>query len=256
MKKSNLFLTNVLMSAIRYGLIFILALIMTIIGVIWNDIFLYIGLGLLAIYLIICFASAVHMQKVIDDVSNSDLEFSELLERVSADPEAFIAEAMGNYEAKKQLHGEELLSLSDDDLFEAVYFQNLDIAENAETEDEALAQFEGARRTVYVLSLFDAEVQNGGLCQFFVNSTRAVAPYVSEALNIVGATEQRELFEHFIASNNIDVSNLESFAVSDRRGYIKQTKRFDFAAFDDKYCNLPALQDRIVEYIKANINLF
>ena len=35
----------------------------------------------------------------------------------------------------------------------------------------------------------ETEVNNGGLCQFFVNSSRIVAPFVSEYMAIVGAFE-------------------------------------------------------------------
>ena len=154
------------------------------------------------------------------------------------------------------MKGEELLTLSDDDLFETVTFQNLDIVGEAEDEDEELELLTGARKTVYILESFDSEIQNGGLCQFFVNSSRVVAPYVFEALKSVGADEHLNLFEEFITANNIDISNLESFKVSSVRGFKKQSKRFDFDAFDDKYYDLPELQEKVVAYIKNNINEF
>ncbi len=50
----------------------------------------------------------------------------------------------------KNLHGEELAKLSNDELYEAVYFQNLDIVTSYETEQLALAQMNSARRTVYI----------------------------------------------------------------------------------------------------------
>ena len=76
------------------------------------------------------------------------------------------------------------------------------------------------------------------------------------AIKIVNANEHLALFEQFITANNLDVSNLDSFKVFSKRGYIKQTKRFDFASFDDKYYELPALQEKVVAYIKDNINEF
>jgi prepilin signal peptidase PulO-like enzyme (type II secretory pathway) len=41
----------------------------------------------------------------------------------------------------------------------------------------------------YSLYMFEMEVNNGGLCQFFVNSSRECAPFISEALEAIGATE-------------------------------------------------------------------
>lgn len=256
MKKSSLFYMNLFMNAIRYGWLFIIAVILAIVGAVWVDVCLYIGLGFLALYVIICLGSAISTNTVMKRLSKEVPEFNEMMEKLADDPKLFLSEAMGEYDEMKQLHGKELLELSDEDLFEAVYFQNLDIAEKAEDEDNELEQFAGPRRTVYILSLFDSEIQNGGLCQFFVNSSRIAAPYVRESLKCVGADEHLTLFEEFIAANNLDVSDLDSFQVFSKRGYIRQTKRFDFDSFDDKYYDLPALQEKVVAYIKDNINEF
>lgn len=256
MKKSGFFFTQLFLNAIRYGLLFVIAGIVTIIGAVWVDICLYIGLGLIALYVIICLGSTISMNMVMKQLAAEDSGLQEMMEKLLNDPNSFMSEAMGNYDEMKQLHADALLTLSDDDLFEAVYLQNLDIAESAEDEDQELEQFRGPRRIVYILSMFDMEIQNGGLCQFFVNSSSAVAPYVREALSCVGANEHLNLFEEFITTNNIDVSRLESFKVFRKRGYIKQTKRFDFDAFDDAYSELPALQEKVVAYIKNNIDAF
>ena len=138
MKKSGLFCTQLFLNAIRYGLLFVVAVIVTIIGAVWVDICLYIGLGLLALYLIICLGATISMVTVLKQLSGEDPEFDELIEKLTDAPESFLSEAMGNYDEMKQLHGDALLALSDDDLFEAVYFQNLDIAESAEDEDKEL----------------------------------------------------------------------------------------------------------------------
>lgn len=234
----------------------VLSVILIIAGAIWSEICLYIGLVLLAINIIVAFVSTLRMNRTMKSLSNDDPEFGEMLENISSNPMAFMSEIMNAQEENKKLHGEDLLKLSDDDLFETIYFQNLDIAEQAENEDDELEQFTGARRTVYILSTFDSEIQNGGLCQFFVNSSRIVAPYVSEALESINADEHRALFERFITENDIDVSDLNSFKVSSKRGYIKQTKRFDFDSFDDKYIDLPPIQEKVVIYIKNNIQEF
>ena len=156
----------------------------------------------------------------------------------------------------KNLHGEDLLKLSDNQLFEAVYFQTLDLVESYAEESTALSQMSPAQRTVYILSIFDMELQNGGLCQFFVNSSRTLAPYVDECLKTVGADKHRQLLSDFITNNAIDLSNLDSFKISDVEEYAAQTQRYDFDTFDSSYYELPALQEYIVAYIKANITEF
>ena len=157
---------------------------------------------------------------------------------------------------KKNLHGERLLKLSDDQLFEAVYFYNLDLVESYPSENDALSQISPERRVVYILSIFDMELQNGGLCQFFVNSSRNLAPYIDECLKTVGAEEHRMLFAEFVADNQIDLNSLDSFRISSVEEYAAQTERYDFGAFENPYFELTPLQAFIVDYIKANISDF
>lgn len=157
---------------------------------------------------------------------------------------------------KKNYHGEKLLKLSDDRLFESVYLYNLDLVDSFPDESTALSQISPERRVVYILSIFDMELQDGGLCQFFVNSSRTLAPYIDECLKTVGAEEHRKLFAEFVADNRIDLNNLESFMISSVEEYAAQTERYDFDAFNTACFELNALQDFIVAYIKANITEF
>lgn len=157
---------------------------------------------------------------------------------------------------KKEVHGTELLKLSDDQLYEKVYFQMLDLVESYPDEKIALSQISPECRTVYILSIFDMEIQNGGLCQFFVNSSRSLAPQIDECLEKVNASEHKELLSTFVSNNSIDLEHLESFEIENIDEYIAQTKRYDFESFDDAYIELTPLQDYIVSYIKANISEF
>ncbi len=256
MKKTPFFLVNFLLAAIKNIWCVIIALILIIIGAIWSDTCIYIGLFFIALNLILALFGALHMQKLMNYRSEDDPEFNELMDKLSADPKAFFSEIIETKSRNKQLHGEELLTLSDDDLFETVYMQILDMTQEADDTSDALKRVTGARKTVYILSLFDMEINNGGLCQFFVNSSRAAAPYVKEALALVGATEHLELFEGFVTSNNLDLDKLESFKIFSMRGFAKQSKRCNFDDFDDKYYELPPLQNNIVAFIKNNINEF
>ncbi len=157
---------------------------------------------------------------------------------------------------KKNIHGEDLLKLSDGRLYETVYLQNINLVETYDDEATALSQISDAQRTVYILNTFDMEIQNGGLCQFFVNSSRELAPYVDECLKTVSAEDQRVLFSEFVDVNQIDLGNLESFEISNVLEFQAQTQRYDFDSFDKDYMKLTPLKDYIVSYIKANINEF
>lgn len=244
MKRFTFYLIGFILGLIRYWPLLVLSGILFIVGFVWNPICTYIGFGFLGLNLILSFIGAWQMRPYAG-MLDGDHEINALIEQA--------LEKATEYE---KLHGEALLCLSDDELWEAVFNQNLALCEEAEDTEQELSLFAGARRTVYIVMTFDAEVQNGGLCQFFVNSSRCLAPYVSEALAAVGAKDHQKLYDGFIAANGIDISHLDSFQVSGIRGFRKQTKRYDFDAFDDRYYELPPLEEQIAHYIRSNITQF
>ena len=100
----------------------------------------------------------------------------------------------------------------------------------------------------------EAEVNNGGLCQFFVNSSSECAPYTSKALEVVGAISIKDLFDDFITTNNIDVNDLSSFKISSVDDFEEQTQRYDFDSFDEKFYEETSLHQQIIEYSRKNID--
>ena len=128
----------------------------------------------------------------------------------------------------REMGKENLLALEDEDFYEAMIClcddAVYDIKAAGLTKEQILA---------YSLYMFEMEVNNGGLCQFFVNSSSDCAPFISEALEAIGATELRNLFEQFVNDNDIDVTDLSSFKITDIKEYEAQTKRFDFDSFDE-----------------------
>ena len=236
------------MGAIRYSLLLILSIILIIVGLVGDNICNYVGLGILGLYLVLCLISALRMGHLVNKMPIDQNQLNTLME--------MLKQGMTENNGNNLLHGEDLLSLSNEDLFEAVYGQNLAICEEAGDTDQEVLLFTGARRTVYVVNAFDMEIQNGGLCQFFVNSSRSAAPYVSQALAAIGAEAHRKLFDEFIETNGIDVNDLDSFSVDSIEDYQKQAKRFDFETFDDRYYELDCLTDPVANYIRENIAEF
>ena len=244
MKRFAFYLVGFVLGCVRYWWLLLLSMILVFAGLALSDICTYVGLGILGFYLILALISTIKMRPFAGLVENGN-ELHTLLE-----------EKMKEAEEREKLHGEDLLALPNDELCETVYTQNNRICEEAEDTEDELSLFTGARRTVYIVNTFDAEVQNGGLCQFFVNSSRHLAPYVSEALAAIGANHHKKLYDEFIETNRIDVTDLDSFRVSSTRGFKKQIKRYDFDAFDDRYYELDALEDLVSNYIRANIAEF
>ena len=94
------------------------------------------------------------------------------------------------------------------------------------------------------------------LCQFFVNSSRAVAPFISDYLGLIGAKEHKALFDGFLAKTGIDLTDLSSFAIRRIRDFEKQAKRYPFDEYDDKFYTLPSLQEPLTAYIREHLNEF
>ena len=141
-----------------------------------------------------------------------------------------------------------LLALDDEEFYDAIEC----VCEDAvyDIEETSLTK---EQKFVYSLNKFEAEVNNGGLCQFFVNSSSECAPYISKALEAVGAIELKTLFDDFISENNIDVNDLSSFKINDIDEYEAQTERFDFDSFDDKFYEDETLHQKIIDYSKKYV---
>ena len=66
-------------------------------------------------------------------------------------------------------------NMDDDTLFETAV-ERIDILVELNEEDAENAPLTLPQRYCYALNLLELEVNNGGLCQFFVNSSRLAAP--------------------------------------------------------------------------------
>ena len=156
-----------------------------------------------------------------------------------------------------KMNANELSCLSDDDLRTALS-ERLMLEQDKLNWDtaETLSSFKGAKKIYYIVSCFDMEVLNGGLCQFFVNYSRILAPYVSQCLNTIGASEYERLFSDFVSTNRIDLNDLDSFIIEDADEYAAQTERYPFDNFDDKYCQLyeeAPLENILLAYARENL---
>ena len=148
----------------------------------------------------------------------------------------------------RTLGKEGLLALNDEDFYDAIEC----ICEDA-VYDIKDAQLTDEQKFVYSLNKFEAEVNNGGLCQFFVNSSSECAPNISNALTAIGAIELKILFDNFIGENKIDTNDLSSFKISSIDEYEAQTERFDFDGFDDKFYEDENLHQQIIDYARKHV---
>lgn len=147
----------------------------------------------------------------------------------------------------------ELAKLPDDQLLCALQAR-IEAAINQETPTQPAV----SALAFHILCLFDMEVQNGGLCQFFVNYPHA-APYVVSAFREVGAQAYGVLYEVFCTKNAIDPENLAEFDIDEKEEYEALCKKYSFSDFDDAYYALyesDPLEKHVIPYVRARLEDF
>lgn len=164
------------------------------------------------------------------------------------------AEVLRQYEesVKKALAYtiDELEQLPDQELYEAVRAR---AEHKAELEDYGVSSLTEAQLVVYITSYYEMEVCNGGLCQFFVNSSRRFAPYLSQCLEVLGAEEHKKLFDDFVCANNIDLNDLSSFDIEKVEEFAEQNERYPFDEFDSAFYDLPSISECSYTYVKEHL---
>lgn len=150
----------------------------------------------------------------------------------------------------------ELSQLSDDALFSAVLARTENIVSSRSDLLEGFHALTEEQRVIYAVNYLEMEVNNGGLCQFFTNSSRMVAPVVSQYMGIIGAAEHKALFDSFIEKHQIDLSDLSSFDCPNVEAFLAQYERYPFEEYDDAFYDLAPLEDHLIAYVKNHIEKF
>lgn len=148
---------------------------------------------------------------------------------------------------------DELSSLSDEELLQALNCRIEQKVFSFDDRAEGLASINEKQRILFSVNYYDMEMLNGGLCQYFVNTSRMTAPYISGYLSEIGAQEHKALFDSFISENNIDLSDLSGFAVDDVSEYQEKYLSYPFEKFDDAYYDLPSLETYMTKYARSNL---
>ena len=155
-----------------------------------------------------------------------------------------------------QMSTAELSKLSDNELYNAVWVRTENIVSSKEDLNESINLLNKEQRIFYSVFLLEMEVNNGGLCQFFVNSSRITAPIVSDYLGIIGATEHKQLYDTFIEKHQINLCDLSSFDCETIEVFQSQYERYPFNEYDNAFCMMEPLQNFLVNFIKKYIENF
>lgn len=155
-----------------------------------------------------------------------------------------------------QMSNAELSKLSDVELINAVWARTDKLVSSKADLWEGFNSLNEKQRIFYAVYYLEMEVNNGGLCQFFVNPSRIVAPFVSEYMAVIGADSHKELFDQFIIKHNINLQDLTSFRIEKIEDYQKQYERYPFADYDNSFYELEPLQNYLVSFVKKHIEQF
>lgn len=154
----------------------------------------------------------------------------------------------------------ELLSQMDENMEDCIHELGIYLYAKAEDGDE----LQGPEIPIFVLWMWNIEMQNGGLCQFFVNDGE-FAPLVPAALEAVGAKKYAALLNDFVAKHKIDLQDLSQFDLdidsmdADMSTYTDATTLYPFDEFDDAFYELygsDPLEAYMAAYIRENISSF
>lgn len=142
------------------------------------------------------------------------------------------------------LSSEEMRIKEDLEMYDALIMRFMDADPNTLNEKQL---------TVAALITFDAEMMNGGLCQFFVNDYSGYAQYVSGALEEVGAVEMQKHYSSFVSQNEIDVTQMDSFRIDSVQDYVKQFESLPYEEFDNTFSEIYGkenLGDMLLSYVR------
>ena len=110
---------------------------------------------------------------------------------------------------------------------------------------------------VIALTAYDSEINNGGLCQFFSNSSKEFAPNISNYLEQIKALKHKKQFDKFIKTNKINLNELEQYETDSIEDFIDKYDDLPFEDFDREYYELEqeeSITNLLIDYTKANYN--
>lgn len=129
---------------------------------------------------------------------------------------------------------------------------------------EADGELNGPEIPVFVLWMWNIEMLNGGLCQFFINGGE-YASLVPGSLQAVSAEEYTSLLCGFVEKHEINLEDLSEFELNlqpdeeDFAPYIAAHEKYPFEDFDDAFYDLygsDPLEGYIADYIRDHIDAF
>lgn len=155
-----------------------------------------------------------------------------------------------------EMNGDELLELTDPELYDACVERINEKIADCEDIDEIRATLTDEEFAFYTVNRFKSEVEDGGIKSIFDGDSDDLAPLVSECLDIIGAEEHKDIYDSFVAVNDFaseHIPGLEDGIVS---SIISGLESFTSDEFDEKFDELPGLEENLQDYARENIDNF
>ncbi|MGN0531821.1 MAG: DUF4375 domain-containing protein [Eubacterium sp.] len=141
-----------------------------------------------------------------------------------------IKEAMDMERKHIEMDNQDVMELDDREFYDAIY-QRLD--SKVEEADDNVGILNKKQLAYYLVYEFDAEMQNGGLCQYLCNSSGRNATQIIRALRELSFDRTARLLREFVIENDIDLNMFKGDI-----DYDQLLNQYDFDAFDDSYMEL------------------
>ena len=259
---AKLFWIGVLLNIIRKFIFVVASIVLMIMGI-WNAVYLYIGFAILGLVIIISLIQQLKYRNIMlqsEDPNLAEFQKAVLDENWQSNImnmiEKTIRETQEKEEFYLQMSQDDMNKLPDDELLKAVLARTEHKVDSFENPEDGFRSLNDSQRVLYSVNYLETEVNNGGLCQFFVNSSRMVAPYISEYMSIIGADDHQKLYDDFVSKNNIDLTDLSSFNIDDVDEFEDQNKRYPFEEYDNAFYEMEPLETYFKKYVKDNLKDF
>ena len=132
--------------------------------------------------------------------------------------------------------------------YEKLYFKMIE--QYPDPENAAFSEYPAAGRALFVVLIFDMEIQNGGLAQFFWNCGVIYAKLLPDALRSTGLSDVADLYESFLRDNDISLDFIASFKESVPE-FVQYYEWYDYDSFDEAYMRIweeTDINQRFIDY--------
>lgn len=168
------------------------------------------------------------------------------------------AEAKPAHPELTTITSDALRALSGQDLDQAIcQYVEKSLAE-ADNDRSALLQLPRGLQVFYLSFILELEVMNGGVNQFFWNSSSQMADLVPAALRELGSPAAAKIFEEAQLVANIEATHRTSFKEEGTlEAFMDSYNETALSSFDDPLCalaeNFPSLR---ATYVRVHADLF